>query len=218
MGRFKTVSGKFPKSFIQRWFDARVATGVPRGGHITMHSTFETNDGGAVTTFPMYAVAWHDKTCKKIISNVGTTLTAGTPSIRHWTRLEDIAGIPTTVDRTTAIPRPAMIELFYKCFSAIDVNDHIRQGLLAIERTWVTNSWATSLFGTLFGVAITKAYCLHKFESKAANRDHLEFYDFIDRLGAELIDVDNQRDQMLVRGHDADVGIVPEPAAVATRK
>ena len=147
----------------------------------------------------MYAVAWHDKTCKKIISNVGTTVPAQFPSIRHWTSVEVVGGIPTTVDKTTAIPRPAMFELFYRCFSSIDVNDHTWQGLLTIERTWHTNSWSMRVFGTMFGVMVTNAYNLHKFERKNAHIEPTNFYACVDLLGAALIDIGGDHGQMILR-------------------
>ena len=51
-----------------------------------------------------------------------------------------------------------MIELFFffEQFGAIDVHDHLRQGLLAMEREWYTHSWChhTCMLGTIFGICI----------------------------------------------------------------
>ena len=69
------------------------------------------------------------------------------------------------------------------------VNDHVRQGLLAIERTWHTMSWAMRVFGTMFGVMVTNAYDLHKFDCKDANIEPTDFYVFVDLLGSALIDL-----------------------------
>ena len=133
------------------------------------------------------------------------------PSIRHWTSVEVVGGIPTIVDKTTAIPRPAMFELFYRCFSSIDVNDHTWQGLLAIERTWHTNAWSMRVFGSMFGVMVTNAYNLHNCERKNAHIEPTDFYAFVDLLGAALIDIGGDRGQMILR-HAA-----PAAAAAAPR-
>ena len=211
MGMVKTAHRRFPKAHFDDWFIARKAGGLPRGVWNTLTSMYVVDHEGTPFEFPMYAVAWHDKTCKKIISNVGTTLPAQLPSIRHWTSVDDVGGIPTTVDKTTAIPRPAMFELFYRCFSSIDVNDHTRQGLLAIERTWRTNSWSMRVFGTLFGVMVTNAYNLHKYDRKTAHIEPSDFYAFVDELGAALIDIGGNRGQMILR----QAGLAAAPVARA---
>ena len=53
----------------------------------------------------------------------------------------------------------------------------------------MTNSWMIRLFGTLFGVCITNAFFIHKFECKHDEVECMDFYEFVDILGAQLIDV-----------------------------
>ena len=152
MGCVKTAHRQYPMAFIKDWHNERVINKELRGGWITLRSTFEHEAGGARVEYPMYAVGWHDKTCKTIVSNIGTTVAAATASQRRWSHIVDVEGIPTTVDQVVDIPRPAMLELFYECFSVIDVNDHMRQGILGIERAWTTTPWVVRLFGTIVGV------------------------------------------------------------------
>ena len=58
---------------------------------------------------------------------------------RSRCRNDVVDGIPTMVQYTKMIPRPLIVEKFFEFFSSIDVHDHYRQGLLAIER--VDNSY-----------------------------------------------------------------------------
>jgi hypothetical protein len=42
--------------------------------------------------------------------------------------------------------QPNAIHEFFKYFAAIDINDHLRQGILAIERQWMTRRWWMRIF------------------------------------------------------------------------
>lgn len=89
------------------------------------------------------------------------------------------------------IPRPQAIEMFFSCFSNIDVHDHYRQGSLALERNWNTKTWWHRLFATLFGMVCTDAFLAYRLETR--NRQMggevgLNCYkDFLHRLAYQLI-------------------------------
>ena len=57
-----------------------------------------------------------------------------------------------------AIPRPQAIMDFFEAFSKIDVHDHIRQGILEMERFWMTKHWYLRIFQTVFAVTVVNCY------------------------------------------------------------
>jgi len=82
-----------------------------------------------------------------------------------------------------------MIEQYFENFGTIDHNDRKRQGDLAFHLNWPTRTWWHRLFSTIYGVIITDAYYMYKFE----NKDYLEaneklpFIKFCDKLACEMI-------------------------------
>ena len=105
---------------------------------------------------PFYALGWADRKLKTIISNVGTT-NPGTPSKRK---------IPTGNGRWhmgncfifKEVKRPAMVEIFFRCFATIDRHDHLHQGSLALEHEWYTHKLCHHINATVFGMCIADAY------------------------------------------------------------
>ena len=93
------------------------------------------------------AVAWADILKKRtIVCNIGSCLRADGDSIRHRQFLEVIDGVPSSHRGDISVPRPVVIEMFFRHFAAIDIHDHLRQGLLQIERAWKTNTWEHRIF------------------------------------------------------------------------
>ena len=158
MGMVTTAYRRFPKAHFGDWFIDRKAGGLPRGVWKALPSLYVVGYGDTVVEYLLNAVAWHDKMCKKILSTAGTTVAAQLPSILHWASVDVVGGILTSVDKTSAVPSLAMFALFIWCFSSMDVNYYSWQGLLAIERTWCTNSWSMCVFGRRFIVKVTNAY------------------------------------------------------------
>ena len=73
-------------------------------------------------------------------------------------------------------------------------------------------TWSMRVFSTMFGVMVTNAYNLHKYERKNAHIEPTDFYTFVDLLGAALIDIGGDRGQMILQH----AGLAA--AAVAPRK
>ncbi|EGZ15955.1 hypothetical protein PHYSODRAFT_507869 [Phytophthora sojae] len=83
-----------------------------------------------------------------------------------------------------------MVELFFSKFSTFDVHDHLRQGSLAIEREWITQSWMHRVFGTILGMVVVDAYLAYRHESterQFVESTVLNFSDFVSQLAHQLI-------------------------------
>lgn len=199
MGAVKTAHTLYPRAYFTAWSQQEHA----RGSWITLRSSHKGPDPKAIDSFPMYAVGWHDKKVKQIICNCGTTTRSETDSLRPRHCRVEVNNEFQTEIRTLAVPRPVAIEMFFRHFSAIDVHDHYRQGILAFERTWKTQTWWMRIFGTLFGVIVTNSYLMYRFEY---NRDvmndpenMLTFIDFADTLVQQLINNRPQTEMALRR-------------------
>ena len=114
----------------------------------------------------------------------------GNPFVRHRRRLVETNWGHENDRFDVHIPRPQAIEMFFSCFSNIDVHDHYRQGSLAMERNWNTQTWWHRLLGTLFGMICTDAFLGYRLEFR--NRQMggevgiLPFKDFLHRLAYQL--------------------------------
>lgn len=186
MGCVKTATKKFPKGFLNLWAQP---DNVARGSHKTLKSTILLEDN--VTVMPIFAVAWKDLTVKQIVCTRGLTAVQGNPSTRHRRRIVEMEYGHENDRYTLEIPRPQAIEMFYSCFSNIDVHDHYRQGSLAFERSWSTKTWWHRLFMTMFGMICTDAYFGYRLEYNNRNNDDegsmLTYKKFLYRLAYQLI-------------------------------
>lgn len=186
MGCVKTACKMFPKRFFNAWSNEE---GLLRGSHKTLKSKITLEDN--VTTEDIFAVAWKDKTTKQIICTRGLTSVQGNPSVRHRRRLVETDWGHENDRYDMNIPRPQAIEMFFSCFSNIDVHDHYRQGSLALERNWGTKTWWHRLLATLFGMVCTDAFLAYRLETR--NRQMggevglICYKDFLHRLAYQLI-------------------------------
>ena len=160
--------------------------GLPRGSHLAM-----TTNVGQRGHIPLLACAWADKTNKTSIGTSGHIL-AGKPIQRttfkaipreFGARVQDI--------RRRTFPVPSVFERLFLHLPRIDIHDHLRQGSLALEKSWATHSWSKRVFSTLLGMSITDAYmafCLGLGDDKPS------FSDWLNRLAYQLIH--NNLDQL----------------------
>ena len=109
----------------------------------------------------MIAVGWHDLKLKNIITNRGTTL-RGSDMIRQRHQRTILNGEEFTERIEKRIKRPAIIENFYECFSAVDIHDHLRQGSLRMEEAWKTKKWWHRIFSTVLGIIFTDCYLAYR--------------------------------------------------------
>jgi hypothetical protein len=120
MGAVKTAHTKFPAAFLKQWYAAGAAVNRPIGSWKVLRSEFVHND----VRYPMFALGWQDLKLKAIISNRGTTV-RGEDSVRHRHRKAVVGGEERTERLEKCIPRPTMIEQYFRYFSTIDVHDHL---------------------------------------------------------------------------------------------
>lgn len=60
-------------------------------------------------------------------------------------------------------------EDMYENFSAIDVHDHYRRGILQLEHHWRTTKWWHRLLTTVLGVIFTHYYFVYRHEFQKFN-------------------------------------------------
>ena len=61
-------------------------------------------------------------------------------------------------------PIPIVFEQLFDNLPKIDIHDHLRQGTLALEKSWATHSWTKRVFSTVLGVSVA----VHSFDFSAA--------------------------------------------------
>jgi hypothetical protein len=110
----------------------------------------------------LYALAWHDKKVKTIVSTRGTTLPgSNSVRIRHRISVND-AGEEVTERYSIEIPRPQMLQTLFDGFSQIDIHDHMRQGSLCLEESWRTKNWVHRIFASILGVIVTDCFFAYR--------------------------------------------------------
>jgi hypothetical protein len=192
-GCVKTAHREYPKAFLDRWLQGN-SNRAQRGQFKLCRTALPQGIGEHV-----YAIAWADKKGKQFVFNTGNTL-PGSDSVRRRhkrVREGDTWGMESYEKR---VKRPSVVEELFEGFSTIDIQNHIRQGILEIEREWATHRWWIRTFGTLWGIAITNAYLLYRYEYKLKHfgeyEGSLNLYEFAGQLSKQLISnvfLDNTR-------------------------
>ena len=201
-GMVKTAHTHFPKDYFKQWFDRKNAehqrdpVNNPRGDWITLQSTFRnTANPEDLREHPIYAVGWADKVLKHIVCNFGTSLRCPSDSRRPRKRVavDPETGFNETINYEKVIKRPDFIKKFFDGFAAIDINDHYRQGILEMERTWLTPRWWMRIFTTMMGVIFTNCFFAYRLEFYLRRRHGVgeeeapEFIAFLGKLAYSLI-------------------------------
>ena len=135
-----------------------------------------------------YAIGWLDK--KLIIYYCGTTSLSESLSIRRRHRKVLRGGVYVTETINLEIPRPRAIFEFFLAFANIDIHDHIRQGLLEMERLWLCKNCYPRIFQTILAVTIVNAYLGHQWECIDAGKNEdqiINFEDFAGQLAYQMI-------------------------------
>ena len=216
MGCVKTACKLYPKKYFE---ESTQGAELQWGNHKTLKSSITLEDN--VTVEPVFAVAWKDKKTKHIICTRGLTSVMRNPSVRHRRRLVETNWGHENDRFDIHIPRPQAIEMFFSCFSNIDVHDHYRQGSLAMEKNWSTQTWWHRLFATLFGMICTDAFLGYRLEFR--NRQMggevglLPYKDFLHKLAYQLIHNNGVRPRLRRRQRDVEEE-VPVPVNVSINK
>jgi len=164
---------------------------------VTLSSSYVTpaqeavGQGAVAERLPMYAVGWMDKRLKAIVCNCSTSIRAMTNSVRRRHRKIFVDGSYSTESRNIEIKWPEAIRQFFHYFVAIDLHDHYRQGILEMERTWLTKKWWIRVFTTILGVIFVNSYFAYRLLYKRLHHDSTEgmesLHEFLGHLAYELI-------------------------------
>ena len=74
------------------------------------------------------------------------------------------------------VKRKKVVEFYFDAASIIDINNHMRQGGLALETAWRTQSWTNRVVATVLGIVETDAYLLYKkFHPGSSKLSHSNF-------------------------------------------
>jgi hypothetical protein len=212
MGCVKTAHRMFPKDYFNNW---AAAPHILRGSHKTLTTTMRLEDNQREAQ--VIGVAWKDLKTKMIISTRGITSVQGNPSVRHCRRVVETDWGRENDQYELAIPRPQLIEMFYSCFSNIDVHDHYRQGSLAMETHWTTRTWWHRLDATLFGMIATDAFLGYRLEYGHRNQGSFAgmqtYKKFLHKLAYQLIFGANEPNARRRAREEEEVEGVPQPGA-----
>lgn len=110
------------------------------------------------------------------------------------------------------IQRLCVLSRYFAYSNVVDVHDQMRQAILDLEYTWVTQNCWFRLFTTLLGMTVTDTYLIVK---SSVHEDHCEknipFIDFADLLAFELLHYEDEVDSGRPRAPRRSLG-VPAPA------
>ena len=110
------------------------------GDDITLTSNVEGHN--------IMAHAWGDKVRKCFVSTHSTTLPGKPSNKRRWREMLDEDGdeVGQTEVYNKTVKRKKVVESYFDAASIIDINNHMRQGGLALETAWRTQSWQVVLW------------------------------------------------------------------------
>ena len=112
-GVVKSARKLFPRSYLQNR-----ELYSERGDHVVL----ETLAGGHI----VYAIGWADTKVETLVSTCGVTIPGWHVTERPvWVEAEAIEEVTT--------PCPRVVSEYFQAASAIDVHNHMRQGVLHIE-------------------------------------------------------------------------------------
>jgi hypothetical protein len=168
-GLVKTASREFPKGWLASY------KYPSRGAHVVMKAKIQA------TNTTLYACGWHDRTTKMFVSTCGTTLAAKVPALKLRYKREGDA----IVTFFKEVPRPSLAETYFDNANAIDVHNHYRQGSLALEETWRTQTWWHRSFATLLGMTVTDSFLLYNHFHPGQER--MTFTEFVSQLCTALV-------------------------------
>ncbi len=184
MGLVKTAHTQFPVKFLQEAAKA-VDISAARGSHVLL--TSDQVIGKSRDPHTMYALGWFDSVPKFILSNFGVT-TAGADAKRERHRKVEKDGLYVTEYYTVSIPRPSMVETFFKYFSSIDGHNRLRQGEIEMERQWHSQKYQFRIFATLFSMSVVDSHLGYAYEGKGCyGKTEYGIIDFCLKLSSELM-------------------------------
>ena len=178
----KTAYRCYPLAFLKAWAVAeeeRVdeeGNAIPWGNHKVLRTTLPNPNGNP---FVFYA-----------LGHKGTTLPGEPMHVERSRIIQDDEGRPTNEYYLKTTPRCKMMELLFDDFSVIDIENHRRQGVLRVEKYWLTKCWWRRCFATVgLGMCVVDAYLIYRCEWERfhGQGDVMDFLDFAGKLAHSLI-------------------------------
>ena len=144
IGMVKTAHMKYPK----KYFDAMERQpGVLERGNT--RSLTATVDG-----VPLAAHCWFDNTPKQLIATCGSSVDGPPHEKKRWRNEDD--GSSTTYKK--AVKRSKVVADYFGGAATIDIDNHYRQGGLALEGAWGTHNWSHRVAATVIGMCEVDAF------------------------------------------------------------
>lgn len=184
IGALKTCHAGFPKAFLRGpiWV---MPDYVPvRGDSKCMLAQLPLGS----SLINVYAHVWNEpgrgKAPRKFfVSTCGDTLPAE-PHIKSRVITDpDDPNYGEIVEKS--VKRPTVVKMFHDTAGIIDAHNHLRQGVMAIERNVGTKNYVFRLFCTVFAMSMVDAYKLHCRESSCDKNPPLR--DWLDAAAVTLL-------------------------------
>ena len=171
-GLVKTAHREFPLNYFK-------SLGIPARSGESRYLTAMKND------FPLIAAAWFDKKTKFFIATAGTNGAAPPHNRTRYRLLPD--GNSEKIVKST--PMSSIPYEYFSFSQKVDVHNHRRQGILAMERVIHTQNWAFRLICTVLGMIMVDAYMIYKYENEEniGLGSILSFIDFVAHVSGELV-------------------------------
>ena len=169
-GLVKTAIWMYPKQYIDEVEFQEI------GDDITLTSNVEGHN--------IMAHARGDKVRICFVSTHSTTLPGKPSNKRRWREMleEDGDEVGQTEVYNKTVKRKKVVESYFDVASIIDINNHMRQGGLALETAWRTQFWASRVVATVLGIVETDAYLFYKkFHPGGTRLSHSDFTDAVDK-------------------------------------
>eukprot|EP00937_MAST-01D_sp_MAST-1D-sp2_P003925 g3925.t1 len=104
------------------------------------------------------------------------------------------------------VPRPGLVSDYYAHANMIDIHNHIRQGLIRLEKAWKAKSPWPRLWSTAFGCMLTTAYRLRQ---SVPGQQNLSVSEFLNATSQSLLRTTNFRG---ASGSGSSTGAQPAPS------
>lgn len=174
-GLLKTCSAGFCKQHMHTtaWTEGKLP--AERGD--TRHVEADIQVGGVKRK--IYGHAWNepggDGAPKKVIVSTCGTSIAADPHVKKRFKVDDNnQKFCKVVYRT--VPRPEIVKMYFEAACQIDVHNHMRQGVLAIEDQVGTKDHLFRLFTTIFGMSIVDAYKIYCIANRLNDKEGLKSF------------------------------------------
>ena len=141
-------------------------------------------------TTDLTAVGWWDKQIKTFVATIGGNQSA--PA--HVRTRYIIADNGSTQQISKSTPITSIPYDYFSNAQKIDVHNHRRQGVLAVERNIATRNWIVRFISTIIGIIMVDAYMMYKLENDVEQQEIngfqipkiLTFQNFVESVGLGL--------------------------------